>query len=61
MSERILGVGSRVKHPQMGKGVIVQVRSDAYEIGFVDFGVKQIKKISLSVKEGKNRFVVLSA
>jgi len=61
MSERILGVGSRVKHPQMGKGVIAQVRSDAYEIGFVDFGVKQIKMINLSVKEEKNRFVVLSA
>jgi len=44
MSERILGVGSRVKHPQMGKGIIVQVRSDAYEIGFVDFGVKQIMR-----------------
>jgi hypothetical protein len=42
MTEKILGVGSRVKHPQMGKGVIVQLRSDAYEIGFIDFGVKQI-------------------
>ena len=42
MTESILGVGSRVKHPQMGKGVIVQVRSDAYEIGFIDFGVRQI-------------------
>ena len=30
MSEKILGVGSRVKHPQMGKGVIVQIRSDDY-------------------------------
>ncbi len=44
MSETILGVGSRVKHPQMGKGVIVQLRSDAYEIGFIDFGVRQIKR-----------------
>jgi hypothetical protein len=44
MSENILGVGSRVKHPQMGKGVIVQLRSDAYEIGFIDFGVRQIKR-----------------
>ena len=43
MSE-ILGVGSRVKHPQMGKGVIVQVRSDAYEIGFIEYGVKLIKR-----------------
>ena len=44
MSEKVLGVGSRVKHPQMGKGVIVQIRSDAYEIGFIDFGVKQIMR-----------------
>ena len=44
MSEKILGVGSRVKHPQMGKGVIVQIRSDAYEIGFIDFGVRQIMR-----------------
>ena len=44
MSDEILGVGSRVKHPQMGKGVIVQIRSDAYEIGFIDFGVRQIKR-----------------
>lgn len=44
MSEEILGIGSRVKHPQMGKGVIVQVRSDAYEIGFIEYGVKLIKR-----------------
>jgi len=44
MSKEILGVGSRVKHPQMGKGVIVQVRSDAYEIGFIEYGVKLIKR-----------------
>jgi hypothetical protein len=44
MSEEILGIGSRVKHPQMGKGVIVQVRSDAYEIGFIEYGIKLIKR-----------------
>jgi len=44
MSAEILGIGSRVKHPQMGKGVIVQVRSDAYEIGFIEYGVKLIKR-----------------
>jgi hypothetical protein len=42
MSDTILGVGSRVKHPQFGKGVIVQIRSDAYEIGFIEHGVRQI-------------------
>lgn len=42
MSEIILGVGSRIKHPQFGKGVVVQVRSDAYEISFLETGVRQI-------------------
>jgi len=42
MAEIILGVGSRVKHPQFGKGVVVQIRSDAYEICFIDHGVRQI-------------------
>jgi hypothetical protein len=44
MSDTILGVGSRIKHPQFGKGVIVQIRSDAYEIAFIETGVRQIKR-----------------
>jgi hypothetical protein len=44
MSEQTLGIGSRVKHPQMGKGVVVQVRSDAYEISFIEYGTRLIKK-----------------
>ena len=42
MSEIILGVGSRVKHPQFGKGVVVQVRTDAYEITFIEYGTRII-------------------
>jgi hypothetical protein len=44
MSETILGVGSRVKHPQFGKGVIVQIRSDAYEITFIEHGTRMIMR-----------------
>jgi hypothetical protein len=44
MSEMLMGVGSRVKHPQFGKGVVVQIRSDAYEIGFIEHGVRQIMR-----------------
>jgi len=44
MSEILLGVGSRVKHPQLGKGVVVQIRSDAYEICFIEHGVRQIMR-----------------
>ena len=42
MAEIKLGIGSRVKHPQFGKGVIIQVRSDAYEITFIDHGIRII-------------------
>ena len=44
MPENYLGVGSRVKHPQFGKGVIVQIRSDAYEITFIEIGTRQITR-----------------
>jgi hypothetical protein len=39
-----LGIGSRIKHPQFGKGVVVQVRSDAYEICFIETGTRQIMR-----------------
>jgi hypothetical protein len=42
MSQIQLGVGSRVSHPQFGKGVVIQIRSDAYEITFIEHGTRQI-------------------
>lgn len=39
-----LGIGSRVKHPNFGKGVVIQSYSDSYEITFLDFGTKTILK-----------------
>lgn len=44
MTGVIPGVGSRVKHPQFGKGVIIQIRSDAYEISFIDIGIRLINR-----------------
>jgi hypothetical protein len=44
MAENMLGIGSRVKHPQFGKGVIIQVRSDAYEITFIEHGTRIIMR-----------------
>lgn len=44
MAETVLGVGSRIKHPQFGKGVVVQIRSDAYEITFIESGIRIIKR-----------------
>ncbi len=42
MADLILGIGSRVKHPKYGAGVVIQVWSDSYEITFMDHGTKQI-------------------
>jgi len=42
MSEDNIGVGSRIRHPQFGKGVVVQLRSDAFEICFIESGMRQI-------------------
>ena len=44
MEELNLGIGSRVEHPQFGKGVIIQVRSDAWEITFIENGIRIIKR-----------------
>ncbi len=44
MEEIILGIGSRVQHPQFGKGVIIQVRTDAWEITFIENGTRVIQR-----------------
>ena len=40
--EQTLGVGSRVKHPAFGEGVIIAVHKAAYEVTFITYGVKQV-------------------
>jgi hypothetical protein len=44
MEHITLGIGSRVKHPEFGKGVVIQIYADAYEITFIDYGTKTILK-----------------
>jgi hypothetical protein len=44
MADTIPGIGSRVKHPQLGNGVVVQVRSDMFEICFIDHGIRIISR-----------------
>lgn len=44
MEEIVLGIGSRVEHPQFGKGVIIQVRTDAWEITFIENGTRIIQR-----------------
>lgn len=39
-----LGIGSRVKHPLFGIGVVIQIKSNSFLITFVESGVKVILK-----------------
>lgn len=42
--DQLLGIGSRVKHPAFGDGVIIRLHVAAYEVCFVQFGVKMVGK-----------------
>ncbi|MCD4681043.1 MAG: hypothetical protein K8S00_11730, partial [Bacteroidales bacterium] len=44
MEDQSLGIGSIVNHPEFGKGVVIQLSSDAYEVTFIDHGIKKIMK-----------------
>jgi hypothetical protein len=45
MSDKtILGVGSRVKHPAFGDGVVISVDVAAYRVSFITFGIKLVGK-----------------
>jgi hypothetical protein len=45
MSEvTILGVGSRVKHPSFGEGVVISIDVAAYRVCFMSFGIKLVGK-----------------
>ena len=37
-----IGIGSRVNHDNYGKGVVINVRSDAYLVTFIESGYKEI-------------------
>ncbi len=42
--DQLLGIGSRVKHPAFGDGVIVRLHVAAYEVCFIQFGLKMVGK-----------------
>lgn len=47
MAERnsnVLGIGSRVKHPAYGDGVVIRINVAAYEVCFMVYGIKQVGK-----------------
>ena len=43
MSDYSLGIGSRVKHPQYGEGVVIQVKPEEYMITFMQHGMREIE------------------
>lgn len=44
MEEQSLGIGSRVKHPEFGDGVIIQASTDAFEIVFIEHGWRRLSR-----------------
>lgn len=42
--EEDLGIGSRVKHPEFGEGVIVNVRNRTYTVVFISSGKMEVSK-----------------
>ena len=43
-SKELLGIGSRVKHPAYGDGVIIRLHPVAYEVAFMVYGLKNVGK-----------------
>lgn len=40
----LLGVGSRIKHPSFGIGVVIRLHKRIYEVCFVEGGIKPVSK-----------------
>ncbi len=43
-TNQILGIGSRVKHPAYGDGVIIGAEVVAYKVCFITYGIKNVGK-----------------
>jgi len=44
MSDYSLGIGSRVRHPQYGDGVVIQVKPEEYLITFMQHGMREVER-----------------
>src|SRR5687767_461406 len=42
--KELLGIGSRVKHPAYGDGVVIRLHPAAYEVSFMVYGIKNVGK-----------------
>lgn len=43
-AQGLLGIGSRVKHPAYGDGVVVALHPVAYDVSFILYGIKSVGK-----------------
>src|SRR6188472_4209845 len=44
MGDYSMGIGSRVRHPQYGDGVIIQVKPEEYMITFMQHGMREVER-----------------
>ena len=44
MAKQFLGIGSRVKHPAYGDGVIIGLSTTSYKVCFIQYGIKSLGK-----------------
>ena len=44
INNTVLGIGSRVKHPAYGDGVVIRLHKAAYECSFMTYGIKMVGK-----------------
>lgn len=40
----LLGIGSRIKHPSFGLGVVIRLNKKTYDVCFIDEGIKPVPK-----------------
>ena len=40
----LLGIGSRIKHPSFGVGVVVRLHKRIYDVCFIEVGIKPVSK-----------------
>lgn len=40
----LLGIGSRIKHPSYGDGVVIRLHKRVYEVCFIEHGIKTVAK-----------------
>ena len=40
----VLGIGSRIKHPSFGIGVVIRLNKKSYDVCFIDNGIRSMSK-----------------